>query len=454
MNRLKGRTIVITLLSGALLLMLLLFMFKYETDGKKWASFPANSHVYDQGILTAGTVLDRNGTVLLETKEGKRIYHEQKVIRKSTLHVVGDAAGNIGSSAQTFFADKLIGYSMVNGVFSLRGEGRKLYLTIDAELNSTAYQALDGRKGCVAVYNYHSGEMLCQVSSPGFDPAAPPDPAAISSADGVYINRFLSSTFVPGSVYKLVTTAAAIDTLPNFSTWKFTCTGNIDKGESTITCPKAHGELDIYDALTVSCNCAFAQLAEELGQKKLAEYAEKTGLTRPVDVDGYQTAAGSFDADQQQLGQVAWSAIGQGNDLVNPCAMLNFMGGIANHGKAVTPKLIKKITTPAGIPVYFDIMPSKQTLLNKKTADTLSEMMRNNVVNNYGQSNFGQLPICAKSGTAEVGEGAAPHAWFVGFLQDPLHPLAFVVMVENGGGGSAVAGKIANKVLQEAYNAN
>ncbi len=451
MNKLKGRTFAIVLLCGALVLMLLLFLMQYESKGKDWAAFAGNAHAYTQGVLTAGTVLDRNGTVLLETKDGQRVYAEEKALRKSTLHVVGDAAGNIGSSTQVFFADQLMGYSMLNGVFSYENRGRKLYLTIDGDLNTVAYKALDGRRGCVGVYNYRTGEILCLVSSPGFDPLSPPDPA--TAENGVYLNRFLSSSFVPGSTFKLITMAAAIENIDDLFSRSFTCSGSVVMGDETITCTKAHGELDIKGALAVSCNCTFAQLATELGGDVLTDYADKTGMLREVDVDGYLTAVGSMQAKDVALGQLAWSGIGQSKDLVNPCAMLRYMGAIANGGRAVTPKLIYKVTTQAGIPVHFDLLPDKETLLSKETAATLAEMMRNNVQSNYGQDKFGDLIICAKSGTAEVGGGAAPHAWFVGFLQDEQHPLAFVVLVENGGGGSTVAGKVANKVLQEACNA-
>jgi peptidoglycan glycosyltransferase len=77
-------------------------------------------------------------------------------------------------------------------------------------------------------------------------------------------------------------------------------------------------------------------------------------------------------------------------------------------------------------------------------------MMRNNVLNQYGQSQFGDLAVCAKSGTAEVGGGSQPHAWFAGFIDDSSHPLAFIVLVENGGSGASVAGAVAAKVLAQA----
>ena len=87
-----------------------------------------------------------------------------------------------------------------------------------------------------------------------------------------------------------------------------------------------------------------------------------------------------------------------------------------------------------------------------KTAAALADLMANNVTQTYGASRFPGMDICAKSGTAEVGEGQTPHAWFAGFLRGEDTPYAFVVLVENGGGGSSVAGSVAAKVLDVIVN--
>ena len=124
------------------------------------------------------------------------------------------------------------------------------------------------------------------------------------------------------------------------------------------------------------------------------------------------------------------------------------MGVIAGGGEAAEPYLMQKISR-AGQTVYEAKTETTGQLLSAATATTLGGMMRSAVVNQYGAWQFGALTVCAKSGTAEVGSGE-PHAWFTGFIDDPDHPLAFVVLVENGGGGAKVAGSIAAKVLLQA----
>ena len=153
-----------------------------------------------------------------------------------------------------------------------------MYLTIDADLSRTAWEALDGRKGVAAVYNYQTGDILCMVSNPSFDPADPPEISDDDSDyEGVYLNRLLSGLYTPGSVFKVVTTAAALEQLPGVEERTFTCNGSVTIGDQVITCPYAHGEMDLSDAFARSCNGVYAQLAVELGADVLQDYARQAG---------------------------------------------------------------------------------------------------------------------------------------------------------------------------------
>ncbi|MCB6365715.1 penicillin-binding protein [Intestinibacillus massiliensis] len=457
MKKIERRAVFCLLLAAALMLGLAVFCFRFVSDGGAWASFPSNRHLYNkQGVLIGGRILDRSGVVLSETQDGGRVYADDKALRRATLHAVGDAAGNIGTGAQTAFADKLSGYNLVTGAYSLTGvgAGSNLYLTIDAALCKAAYQALDGRRGAVGVYNYETGEILCMVSTPAFDPANPPPAEEIESAakwEGAYLNRFLSATFTPGSVFKTVTLAAAIDHVPTLFSREFTCDGRFEVGGQVITCPSAHGTMTIGKALTVSCNCVFGALATEVGPDVMAQYADKAGLTSSLSVSGIQTAKGSFTFPSGDPGNLAWAGIGQHNDLVNPCNFMAYMGAIARGGVPATPQLVYQTTTAGGIPTSMYLKKHGARMLDEATAAKLSDMMRDNVVDNYGEKRFPGMELCAKSGTAEVGGGKRPNAWFAGFSRDPSHPYAFVVMVENGGGGNAVAGEVAGQVLRAAF---
>ena len=455
MRKIERRAMLCLLLAAALSLGLVVFAFRFFLYGGKWVSFAANRHLYNsQGQLSVGRVLDRDGDLLSWVDEnGDRAYYDNATVRKATLHVVGDAQGRIGSGALVAFADKLSGYHLLTGAYSPMGAGNDLYLTVDARLNYEAYTAMNGKKGAVAVYNYRTGEVLCLFSSPTFDPKAPPDiQEGDTTSDGVYLNRALSSTFVPGSVFKTVTLAAAIENIPDLFSRTFTCTGSCQVGYDVVTCPSAHGEMDIYGAFSKSCNGVFAQLAIELGPEVMAAYTEKAGLTHRYSVNGLTTAAGSFQFSGASDNQLGWAGVGQFNDLVNPMSLMIYMGAIAEGGKAAVPQLVLKTATPLGLPSSFYFSHRTGKLIEADTAATLADMMARNVTETYGAGRFPNMDICAKSGTAEVGGGKAPNSWFTGFLRNEDAPYAFAVVVEEGGSGAQTAGSIAAAVLDILVN--
>ncbi len=445
MKKVGGRSNALLLLAALILVGVTVYVVRLITDGQEWVAFAPNKTVYTDGVLSLGTVTDRDGLVLSGVINGQRYYADDAEVRIATLHAVGDLGGNIGTGALKAFAPRLIGYDFINGVYSRSGEGNTLALSIDADLNVAAYEALAGRKGTVAVVNYETGEIICMVSSPSFDPQNKPDlENGGTQYEGVYINRFLSSTYTPGSTFKLVTLAAAIENMDDLYDRVFTCEGGFNVGGEIITCTGVHGELKIEDALAVSCNSAFAQIALDLGADTLSSYAEKFGLTDNLTVDGIKTAAGNFTKAEDDTSYLAWSGIGQYEDTVCPYAMLRLVSAIANGGRAVDMTLLKQTGLTGILPA------GSERLMSSDTADKIATMMNYNVYKTYGQENFPGLELYAKSGTAEVGGDQASHAWFVGFITNADYPLAFVAVVENGGSGSYAAGAVANAVLQAA----
>ena len=208
---------------------------------KKVGVFSVKQAVYTDGVLTVGTYWT-------ETASFWRMHPAEKDCAptaprfESYAHAVGDPSGNIGTGALKAFASRLMGYNIVTGVYTLRGEGKDLYLTIDANLNEAAYKALDGRKGAVGVMNYKTGDIICMVSSPTFDPLNTPDFENTGEQyEGVFLNRFISSAYTPGSTFKLITLAAAIENIPDLYDRAFTCGGSLNIGGDTVKCTKKHG---------------------------------------------------------------------------------------------------------------------------------------------------------------------------------------------------------------------
>ncbi|HWQ79896.1 MAG TPA: penicillin-binding transpeptidase domain-containing protein [Anaerovoracaceae bacterium] len=453
MKLLTSRALGLLILALLLVAGMLTFTLRYAKDAPSWAQHPTNKHLYSDGKLkAAGKILGRNGEILFQAADGAQKYLEDKTARTAMMHAVGDSYGDVATSVQVVYADKLSGWDRINGAYRfhdmLSGFGSDITLNLDTELCSAAYKAMNGKKGTVGVYNYKTGEVLCMVSLPSFDPENRPDVEANPDKyEGVYINRLLSAAYTPGSIFKLVTAAAAIDRLPDIDTKIWHCEGETIIEGAKVTCPTPHGDVNFSQALAVSCNVAFAQISLELGGDTLQEYAEKAGFNTGLTVDGIKTAEGRVDISGAAGGDLAWAGIGQYSDTANPLNFMAYVGAIANDGVRVTPKLI----SDSGIlSALFGPEIREKQVLSKETADKLGAMMRNNVKEVYGENNFKGLEFCAKSGTAEVGKDKQPHSWFTGYLEREDCPLAFVVIVENGGSGSRVAGAVAGKVLQAA----
>ena len=263
MRKIERRTWICLLIAGILAAGLAVFVVLFFKDGGEWASASFNRHLYSSsGTLLTGRVLDRDGNVLSQVEDGKRVYGGDARQRRATLHVVGDLQGKIGTGALTAFADRLTGYNPVTGVAAAEAGGSDLYLTIDLDCQLAAWNALNGRKGAVLLYDYETGEILCLVSSPAYDPEnVPDDLESDPDYEGAYINRALRAAFTPGSILKTVTLHAAIEELPDLFDRTWTCTGSIQIGDQTVTCTSAHGDETIGQAFSNSCNCVFGLLA-------------------------------------------------------------------------------------------------------------------------------------------------------------------------------------------------
>lgn len=425
MKKVKRRATAALLIAALLVVGLAVYLVRLADDGGAWAS-------YFSGGTPGGTILDRNGVVLYSSDEDGYSFAEDWSTRVSCYHLLGDPNGNVRTGALRQFRDRLAGYSFLEGATS----GKTISLSVDSTLNVTAYSALAGRSGAVMLMDYTTGEVLCMVSSPGDDPENP----SSEPADGTYLNKCLSSSFTPGSVFKLVTLAAAIDNIPDLFERSLWCEGEMIVDGALLTCTGSHGSQTIEQALANSCNCAFGTLALELGPELMAEYAEKLGMTASLQLDGMDVLPGSFTKGEAGSVGLAWSGVGQYEDLVCPYAMLRYVSAIANGGSVYEPTLLG-----------HGSLDRETELLSAETAQRIAEMMNYNVQNAYGSWVFPGLDVSAKTGTAEVGDGTS-HAWMTGFLNDPAHPYAFVVILEHAGGGLANAGPVANAVLQAAVS--
>ncbi len=447
MNRIMGRAKILLALILVFTVGIGLFLAEYFIKAGDWILFSGSPHLYSAGNLGCGIVTDRDGVLLMDMRDN-RLYAPNEALRKSTVHWLGDRQGNISAPALSGYAMQIAGFNVINGVYTYGGDGGKAQVSLSAKAQIAALEAMGDYKGTVAVYNYKTGELICCVTTPSYDPDSPPDISQNyeGAYDGIYLNRFTQSVYIPGSIFKIVTTAAALEAIPDIMEQTFTCEGSMTIGVDTVNCTGVHGEIDLKQAFAYSCNCAFAQLSLQLGAETLDRYAHQFGVLDSISFDGIQTAAGNISALGAADVQVAWSGIGQHRDQVNPCAFLTFVGAIANGGVATSPYLVSQVTA-GGRTTYRAEQEDGVRIMSSQTAGMLQAFMRNNVQSFYGDSYFPDLTICAKSGTAEVGGEKLPNGTFAGFSADESVPLAFVIFVENSGSGSSVCLPILSQVM-------
>lgn len=456
MKRILRRSTLIFLFSIAFIGGIAFFSVELILNAGDWANQPYNAHISGNGGLEqAGAIYDRYGTTLAQTIDKERVYHENQNVRKGLLHTVGDNSLNISTAIQSKYRSQLTGYNLIWGLNmpqSLR-VSHDITLTVDSATSAAAYEKLAsyGKKGACVVYNYKTGDVICSVSTPGYDPQDPPKITSENESeyDGVYLDNVISSSYVPGSIFKIVTAAAAIENIPDIYERTWSCSGSEEIGGHDITCVESHGTINFQEAMAHSCNIVFAELAVELGPEKMTAAANKIGINETFKFDDMETAKGNYDVSKADTNQLAWSGVGQYNDAVNPMQMAIICGAIANGGKSTTPTYIKSGTGDLMKLIGLNKGESKE-MFKADTAKKLNDIMRYTITDYYGDDLFGNLSVCAKTGTGEVGEEHKPTGWMVGYAQDQDCPLAFACVVEDAGFGFEYAGPVAQVAMKTA----
>lgn len=447
------RSFILYLLTGGFVACMVFFLYEFFTQGGQWVAQPYNQHLVQNGQLTwSGEILDANGVVLVGSEDGAQSYIDDAGIRSATVHTVGDKNGYISTGVQLVYRPQLAGYNPVLGVAGMSGGTTKgsIELTIDSGLCETATELLGSRKGAVIIYNYQTGEVVCKASTPTFDPENIPEDIETNDAyKGAYLDRTLSSSFTPGSTFKVITAACAVENLSDWDSRTYSCDGSVVINGEEITCMGHHGEQTLGEALGNSCNVYFAELAVDLGKDAMTRTAGEMGFNQPQSLDEIVVAASTYDVSEADDNALAWSGIGQYTTLVTPYHMMKIMGAIANDGAPVEPYLVRSITG-VGPTSYTAKTRTGDEMITEEAAQALQTMLRANVEEYYASGTFpSELQVCAKTGTAEVGEGKEDTGWVAGYCANPDTPYAFAVVVEEGGFGRTSAAPIASQLLQQ-----
>ena len=351
-------------------------------------------------------------------------------------------------------------------------EGGSIVLTLDPEVQQTAYDALvrRGLKGSVVAIDPRSGAVLAMASTPSFDPAQ------LSSFDGRRIraysqtlngasddpllNRAVARTYPPGSTFKVVTAAAALasgvtpqEQLPSPPQLDLPQT---DRNLSNFGDSNCTGNTStLADAMRISCNTAFAALGLRLGEDRLRQQAEAFGFNDGGLSVPTRVAASVFPRNLDPP-QLAFSAIGQFSVTATPLQMAMVAGGVANRGEVMKPYLVREVQAP-DLSLLNRAEPEVyKRAVSVDVAAELTRMMQLVVTGGSGRAAaIDGVSVAGKTGTAQGAAGANPDVWVIGFAPAEAPQVAVAVVVEDGGGqgASGTGGKVSAPIAKEVMQA-
>jgi peptidoglycan glycosyltransferase len=431
--------------------------------------------------IERGRILASDGTVIarsIRKGSGASLRYVRDYPEGSTYgHPIGYSFIEYGNSEfEAFHNSELIGDdNEFSTIFDeLRGKdpvGNDIVTSLDADAQRTAFKGLADRAGAVVAIEPSTGAVKAMVSVPPYDPNLIPTdfPEMSNDPDRIMFNRPVQGQYPPGSTFKLVTAAAALDSgaITPDDTIASPATIDIQGNPLANADNTDYGEIDVTEALTHSVNTYFAQLGEELGTGTLEEYMDKFGFNAKPQLDlpeGQMSTSGVYDLsvaggklltgdDSMDVGRLA---IGQERLLATPIQMAEVAATIANGGDLMKPRIWSEVLDADGR-TKKSMDPEKQSdVISEETADQLTEAMKDVVNEGTGTAAaLSGVDVAGKTGTAEIPDvercpGGEPNqAWFVGFApaDDPQIAVAATIECTFGQGGTDAA-PIAASVMQ------
>lgn len=434
----------------------------FEASSIKNNSYNKRLWIDEENILR-GEILDRNGKILAyseKTENGtKRHYNYANLYS----HIIGYSYREYGKAGlESSYNKELLNLKDDNTIDELKkiiskpsGEGNTLKLTIDHGLQESAKAKLNGKKGSIVMMNPKTGDIYAMVSVPDFNPNTLKDDwnEIVEDSDSSFLNRCTMGLYQPGSTFKVVTAIAGIESGNGNEVIKCNGSTKIDGYVLKDYGGKAHGNMNLQEALVKSCNVYFSQMGLKIGRIKMGEVAEKCMFNNKIDFD-LPTVNSTFPyKDGMSKTELAASSIGQGKILVTPLNMAMIASSIANNGSMVKPILVKEVISPKGDIVRTNYTKEISKVTDISNANLIKDMMVEVVKRGTGtNANIEGVRVAGKTGTAENSTGKA-HSWFIGFAPADDPKVAICVMLESDGTtGGKTAAPIARDLMIEALN--
>lgn len=433
-----------------LIFMVMLFIYVvFMVINHKDISYSAYNQrtTLDNPLVNRGDILSRDYEILATTQEDDiRVYPQKEAFahtvgyydygRVGLENVYGIEMENVNLDLYRYFV-RMLGVDL---------NGNNVVTTIDLDIQNYIYDKLENRKGAAVVLDAKNGDIISMVSTPSFDPndiKEDWDSISTDEKNTPLINRAVQGLYPPGSTFKVVTALSFMRNNPDYEDYVYNCTGEITIEDTTITCynHRVHGEVNLEEAMEVSCNTFFTSLYNEVEPKELEETANDLLFNESLDfILPYKDSSFGF-TEEDDTSVYMRTFIGQGNTLVTPLYMAQLFQGIANDGVMLEAHLVDHIESSGGMMVDGTNTKKIKRIMSKEEADILTEYLTNVTGPEGTASSFSSLPftVAGKTGSAENPHGAG-HGWFVGFApaEDPKYVIS--ILYENNGGSHNMVG--------------
>ena len=428
-----------------------------------------NSYNKRQGVLSRrtirGSILSDDKTKLAVTNvddDGNETrYYPYSGLFSHTIGYLNNGGYGLESlygyymlhSNQNFFEQ--IG----NDLSGNRNTGDNVVTTLNVGLQKAGYDELGSNIGAVIVMEPSTGKLLAMVSKPDFDPntlAANWSQITGEGSDSVLVNRATQGLYPPGSTFKLITMLEYLREHKNdYGQYHYICDGTYELGNNTINCVRttAHGDVDLFSSLAVSCNCSFINIGLSLDLDRYKKTAEKMLFNKelPTNLE-YNKSRFVLNGESSEW-DIAQTSFGQGKTVITPFHLALITCTIANNGTLMEPYLVSSVESTNGMTVKKFKEEKYDTLITEKEASLLKKGMEQVVKDSFSWLFGGvEYTLAAKSGSAQYGTEGYEHSLYASFSPADNPEIAVVAVVEGGPQRNTTAAEVTKQIYDYYYS--
>ena len=439
----------------------------------EYQDMPSNNHTINKArFIKRGSIITADGLTLAESiQQADGTYARSYPNGNLAAHVVGYCSQQYGTMGiENTQNDTLTGSkdysSWQNALNSLAGisePGNSVQLTIDSRIQRAAEQALAGRVGAIVALDPRSGAVLAWASAPTFDntniQAAIEAANASGGADTSMYDRATLALYTPGSTFKVLTLASALENgLATLDT-TYDSPGRMEIGGADVVSigERGHGKISLAKAFALSSNTVFGQVADGLGAEKLVATARAFGYGQQLGLDFTTAASVMPNPEEMTEWELAWAGagqpVGQGHTPGPQATVMQnalMAATIANNGIAMNPYVVSQILAPDGTVLKTTRGHSLGQAVGSGTAEQVKQAMLDVVQNGTGSAAaIAGVKVAGKTGTAETNNANA-NSTFVGFAPYDTPTVAIAVVIEQNAKGEESAAAVGGQVLRAA----